>query len=108
MKFITGLNEDEVKEASRDALQELKNGHLKAATEAFCVLKGVRYCPTCCGLWSLLLTGLSGVQVGPATASALLAAYDQSVPFMADEALEAIAGAFPSGDRLQPVLWPAD
>ncbi|KAG7375138.1 hypothetical protein PHYPSEUDO_003282, partial [Phytophthora pseudosyringae] len=32
------------------------------------------------------------LQVGPATASAVLAVYVASVPFMADEALEAIAG----------------
>ncbi|CAI5714146.1 unnamed protein product [Peronospora destructor] len=71
MKFMMGLSEKEVKKASCKAFKELKIGDLRTATEALCVLKGV----------------------GPATASAVLAAYDESVPFMADEALEAIAGS---------------
>ncbi|KAG7395535.1 hypothetical protein PHYBOEH_003675 [Phytophthora boehmeriae] len=71
MKFVTNLSEEEVKQASSEALKKLRSGgNLRVATEALCVLKGV----------------------GPATASAMLAAYDGSVPFMADEALEAIAG----------------
>ncbi|KAG7379269.1 hypothetical protein PHYPSEUDO_008838, partial [Phytophthora pseudosyringae] len=85
MKFVSALSEDEVKRASLDAFQELKRGDLRAATEALCVLKGVH---DYCGLLFLAATFL---QVGPATASAVLAAYDASVPFMADEALEAIA-----------------
>ncbi|CAH0480598.1 unnamed protein product [Peronospora belbahrii] len=70
MKFIMSLSEKEVEKASREAFETLKAGDLRTATEALCVLKGV----------------------GPATASAVLAAYDESVPFMADEALDAIAG----------------
>ncbi|CEG41340.1 hypothetical protein F443_08835 [Plasmopara halstedii] len=69
MKYVSGLSAKEVKQASLNAYNKLKCGDLRAATEAFCTLKGV----------------------GPATASALLAAYDPTVPFMADEALEAIA-----------------
>lgn len=70
MKFVTNLSDEDVQQASTEALEQLKGGELRAATEALCTLKGV----------------------GPATASAVLAAYDGSVPFMADEALEAVAG----------------
>lgn len=50
MKFVTGLSEDEVKQASRDAFKELKNGDLRAATDALCVLKGVHYSRQLCPL----------------------------------------------------------
>ncbi|KAF1316768.1 hypothetical protein FI667_g15184, partial [Globisporangium splendens] len=70
MKYIENLSAPAVKKASEKALTELKNGGpLKSVIEALCELKGV----------------------GPATSSAVLAAYDNNVPFMGDEALEAIA-----------------
>ncbi|TYZ56894.1 hypothetical protein PybrP1_003619 [[Pythium] brassicae (nom. inval.)] len=69
MKFIDGLSDVAVRAASTKAFAELKSDALMRAVQALSELKGV----------------------GPATASAVLAAYDNMAPFMADEALEAIA-----------------
>ncbi|GLJ06975.1 hypothetical protein SUGI_0054510 [Cryptomeria japonica] len=70
LSFVSAADEEEVKKASQKAFAALPD--LKEAVTAMCVVKGV----------------------GPATASAVLAAYaPQIAPFMSDEAMLAAHGS---------------
>lgn len=69
LDFVSSLNDDAVKSASRKAFESLPD--VSRAVKELTVLKGV----------------------GPATASAVLAAYAPDItPFMSDEAMEAAIG----------------
>eukprot|EP01083_Nonionella_stella_P155363 501865_1 len=70
--YIAALSDKQVRDASTEAFDLVKSD-LKGAIKSLSKLRGV----------------------GPATASLVLACFDENVPFMADEALESVPGLGP-------------
>lgn len=84
-KFASELEADVIKEQSEKAFASLRNNEIKAAISHLAKLRGC----------------------GPATASAVLAACDDSVPFMSDELILSVPCFNGKKDYTIPVSFPS-